>query len=147
MFIDRSFSNCVESKSISRSIINANENIVNYRSKCRNIVTLNPSKADYVVTILKRVYLILKSLKVEFSFVIYFGNRAAIRLYKEVTKAKHKYKSIKIKYSYQTLADIDAKVVYVLSQENLADPLTKVVGKNMLKDSVKKFMLIKRKSC
>eukprot|EP00924_Labyrinthula_sp_SR-Ha-C_P004079 snap_masked-scaffold_3-processed-gene-13.9-mRNA-1 protein AED:1.00 eAED:1.00 QI:0/-1/0/0/-1/1/1/0/297 len=151
MMVDSSHANGKEEKTVYGNIITLNNNVISYRSKLEPIYTRNSTIAEFIgislsVKELKAIYETLKNLKIKVATRIFIDNQGALRMCKGES-AQHAVKHISSKYkcASQEIKEMNAELIYVQTAENLADPFTKLVGKNKLFNLCEKVFQMKGK--
>eukprot|EP00924_Labyrinthula_sp_SR-Ha-C_P007184 augustus_masked-scaffold_8-processed-gene-11.44-mRNA-1 protein AED:1.00 eAED:1.00 QI:0/0/0/0/1/1/2/0/980 len=138
MFVDSSFANGPGRLSVYGFIIFLNDNLIVARSKLEPVVVNNSTEAEYVgislaLRELKGIFIILQSLDVDLQTFVYVDNQPAMRMILNDTAAgRNRYLDTRFQFAKQELKAMKAELVYVKTEENLADVMTKMLQRNKI---------------
>ena len=140
VYVDADWGNCEDSsKSITGFLILFNNNVVSWKSKKQNTISLSTTEAEYkaigdAVKEVMWIKIILKNIfniKLNIPTPIYEDNQGAIDLANNETNHNNfKTKHMKIRYHFirNEIKIKKIQLIYIRSSQNLADFLTKPVG-------------------
>jgi ribonuclease HI len=135
MHVDADWGGSLDRKSTSGIAILLNNKIISFKSKKQPMIALSTAEAEYIAVseglrILRGIMNVFKELKLIFEspVKIYNDNVAAIQLLnsdKLLRRTKHI--ELKFLYSRQELKKKDIELLYIDTDHNLADGLTKIL--------------------
>ena len=136
MYVDASFANGDERKSICGYVIRLESSILSYKSKQQPFVTLSSTESEYVslamaLQELKWIKNLLDEANIKIKLkVVYSDNQACIRLAKNKSSMnKTRHLDIKLQFMKYLVISGEFDLQYVTSEENQADIFTKVMKK------------------
>lgn len=147
MYSDASYASCLDDrKSYSGYIAFYGQAVVCWSSKKQQSVAVSTTEAEYMAlsaACRQTIWMsyITKDLRVSLSLKLYCDNQASIHLsHNPVQHQRSKHIDVHYHYVRERVLEKDVSVIYVASKDNIADLLTKPLGKIQLNYLCSKFM-------
>ena len=149
VYVDSSFANGSNRKSINGYIIFINKNLLHWKSRTSAMVCQSSTEAEFVAVAMAMkdvewIFNMLLELKQRIVVAcVYCDNEAAIKIFKShVSTARTKHMDYRLQYVKELFSN-RYELRYVRTEDNIADMFTKSLGKNnfykMLNKVMKKF--------
>eukprot|EP00924_Labyrinthula_sp_SR-Ha-C_P003039 snap_masked-scaffold_58-processed-gene-0.75-mRNA-1 protein AED:1.00 eAED:1.00 QI:0/0/0/0/1/1/2/0/192 len=138
MFVYSSFANGPRRLSVYGFIILLNEILIDALSKLEPVVVNNSTEAEYdgislALRELKLIFIILCSLNIDFYTFVYVDNQPAMRMIlNDTATGRNRYLDTPFQFAKQELEAMKAKLIYVETEENLVDVITKMLQRNKI---------------
>ena len=147
IYVDSSFANGVNRKSINGYIIFINGNLVHWKTRVSSMVCQSSTEAEFVAVAIAMkdvewIFNIILELQQKISVAcVFVDNQAAIKIFKShVSTARTKHMDYRLQY-VKELFKTRYELRYVRSEDNIADVFTKGLGKNNFYKCMNKFMV------
>ena len=137
VYVDSSWANGPNRRSVCGYFVLANKQVVHYKSKVQDTVTLSSTEAEYYALshAVKdaqwiRNILMETGIKIR-QFVTYCDNQAAIKIaHSQEGTAKTKHMDVRLQFLKEYIKDGRIELKYVSTEANLADSFTKALTRN-----------------
>jgi len=147
IYVDSSFSNSENRRSIFGYVIYMNKNILHWRSKVTPLTTTSSTESEFIAAAISIkdvnwIYRMLAELNIWVtSSIIYVDNQGAVRiLNSESSTALTRHLDIRLQFAKQFVLNGLHTVRYVNTQDNIADVFTKSLYRLQFEKLIGKFM-------
>lgn len=136
LYVDSSWGNGPDRKSICGYVILVNHSVIHYKSKTQSIVCLSSTEAEFLALSLGLKDLLwIRNILLELRYVIqeivcYVDNQGALKLVKgESGMGKTRHMDIKLQFVKQEVKNKGIKMQYITGDSNPADLFTKALSR------------------
>ena len=147
VYVDSSFGNGNQRRSIYGYVIFINGNVVHWKSKVSPMVSLSSTEAEFVAMAMtlkdiKWISTIISELFLNISSTIVFcDNQGALRIFKaESSTARTRHLDIKLQFLKTLAHNENYELRFVQTQDNVADCFTKGLNRLNFKKLIGKLM-------
>eukprot|EP00924_Labyrinthula_sp_SR-Ha-C_P011789 snap_masked-scaffold_69-processed-gene-0.32-mRNA-1 protein AED:1.00 eAED:1.00 QI:0/-1/0/0/-1/1/1/0/151 len=151
MFVDTSYATEKGRVSVTGECIFVNEDLISYKTKKQTIFTESVIEAEYVgLTIAVKntmsIVSLFEDLGVRFSIVVRSDCQGALRMVRDGDVAdRTKHLDVNYKFAHKEAKRMNAELVYIVRDENLADMLTRAVNEKKMGEMKKRILFAERK--